>query len=268
MLKTIFILVIASQMFLIAQPNYTMRLANPIRINNNTLEFDILLSCANSDFELSSYQCSLSFDLDLIQNDTICLKYIENSSELANYPLHVVGHDTTDGINELIFVSGIGSDLITSEEIRVGKFNICSSINFSIDDLNLRWNFSGALNTILTDQSFLDITEPSNHINFDYTITDVGSSNRKPNKFHLSQNYPNPFNPRTKIEFAMPEKGRVKLTIYNTIGERVLNIVDEIFSEGVHLLEIDASNLASGAYFYKLDVSDRYTSIKKMLLVK
>jgi hypothetical protein len=87
-----------------------------------------------------------------------------------------------------------------------------------------------------------------------------------PKTYSLAQNYPNPFNPTTTIEFAMPVAGKYDLTIYNVIGQ----VVDEFSGNGIagtNTVEWDASNRASGVYFYRLDAGN-FTQTRKMMLVK
>ena len=88
-----------------------------------------------------------------------------------------------------------------------------------------------------------------------------------PNKPYLSANYPNPFNPTTKINYSIPEKSFVKLTIYNILGEEVSTIVNEEKQAGEYTVNFNGSNLSSGAYFYKLSAGN-FTDTKKMLLIK
>jgi hypothetical protein len=64
--------------------------------------------------------------------------------------------------------------------------------------------------------------------------------------------YPNPFNPLTTIRFSLPHASHVKLTVYNTLGERVSTLVDEEKAAGVHNVRFDASSLASGVYLYRV----------------
>jgi len=94
-----------------------------------------------------------------------------------------------------------------------------------------------------------------------------------PKKFELSQNYPNPFNPSTVISYSLPSESKVKLQIFNTLSEVITTLVDKTSYAGVHKLEWDASNLASGVYFYRISVesisdSKKFNSVKKMLLIK
>ena len=85
--------------------------------------------------------------------------------------------------------------------------------------------------------------------------------------FALEQNYPNPFNPSTTIEFTLDKKSDVKLTIFNMLGQEVTTLVNEVRDAGAHREIWDASNVASGVYFYKLSAGD-LTRTKKMVLLK
>ncbi|MBK7142241.1 MAG: VWA domain-containing protein [bacterium] len=87
-----------------------------------------------------------------------------------------------------------------------------------------------------------------------------------PSEYSLSQNYPNPFNPVTSIEFALPKAGEWTLTIYNVLGQEVTNW-NKRTEAGYHKVEWDATQHASGVYFYRL-VAGNFTSTKKMVLLK
>jgi hypothetical protein len=106
-------------------------------------------------------------------------------------------------------------------------------------------------------------------------ITDVGDGIDEqllPRNFTLSQNYPNPFNPSTRIDYYIPKRNRVTISIYNLIGQKVAIIVDEVKPVGRHSIIWDgrdnrSKRVASGIYFYRLQVGDRAES-KKMILLK
>ena len=83
----------------------------------------------------------------------------------------------------------------------------------------------------------------------------------------LSQNYPNPFNPVTMIKFSIAKESEVKLSVYEISGRLVKNIVNTRLNAGSYEYIFDGSNLASGIYFYIL-VTENYTKVKKMLLLK
>lgn len=268
MIKKIFMILVVFQIALYSQTDYLMTLANPIQNSTKTLEFDITIKGSDTVFLLSSYQCSLTFNLNLLESDSISLEYLHDSSELGNPPINIIGYDTTDGMNKLVFVSGIGSDSISNEEIIVGKFKILSTVDFTVDDLNLKWNFNGIANTILTGSDFNDITVPSNHLNFDNSITAIKDLEEIPTQFELNQNYPNPFNPTTKIEFTIPQKGKVKLIVYNMLGEEVAELINKEVAAGNHSVQFNGRNLASGAYIYILNFANQYSEAKKMILMK
>jgi uncharacterized delta-60 repeat protein len=86
-------------------------------------------------------------------------------------------------------------------------------------------------------------------------------------RYILEQNYPNPFNPSTTIRFSMPERGNVNLTVYNVLGQRVAELLNDEIDAGVHELLFDASSLPSGMYIYRWQTG-RYTESKKMLYLK
>lgn len=92
-------------------------------------------------------------------------------------------------------------------------------------------------------------------------------STNVPEGFELSQNYPNPFNPVTNINFSVPKSGVVKLTVYDASGRETATLFNGRLSAGTYNYDYDASQLASGIYFYKLESGD-FTQTKKMVLVK
>ncbi|RJP80065.1 MAG: T9SS C-terminal target domain-containing protein [Candidatus Zixiibacteriota bacterium] len=88
-----------------------------------------------------------------------------------------------------------------------------------------------------------------------------------PEVYDLQQNYPNPFNPATTISFSLPEISRVSLKVYDLQGRLVANLVDGNKEAGVHSVTFDASHLASGLYFARIEAGS-YTEVLKMMLVK
>ena len=97
--------------------------------------------------------------------------------------------------------------------------------------------------------------------------TDIQGEDNIPNDFTLDQNYPNPFNPSTRISFSLPEDSRVRITIYNLLGEQVAELVDFEFASGSHTISFDASEIISGTYFYRMEAGD-FISTKKMILMR
>jgi len=93
-----------------------------------------------------------------------------------------------------------------------------------------------------------------------------------PEVFDLSQNYPNPFNPVTHIQFSLANKVKVKLEVFNVLGQRVKTLVDSDMAPGKHEVTWDGRNdagarVGSGIYFYRLKAGD-YVNSRKMILIK
>ncbi|MCK4311381.1 MAG: T9SS type A sorting domain-containing protein, partial [Candidatus Cloacimonetes bacterium] len=110
----------------------------------------------------------------------------------------------------------------------------------------------------------IDFVEPPDSIE-DPTIT--------PAVAQLSQNYPNPFNPSTTIAYSVNEAGNVSIELYNIKGQKVCTLVDEYKNAGQHSIQWNGKDnnnqsVASGIYFYKMRAGGRYTSTKKMILLK
>jgi hypothetical protein len=89
--------------------------------------------------------------------------------------------------------------------------------------------------------------------------------------YELSQNYPNPFNPSTTIRYSISENSFINLSVYNSLGEKIEELVNEVKEPGVYTVEFKAESvtgkLSSGTYIYRLQAND-FTQIKKMILVK
>jgi hypothetical protein len=85
--------------------------------------------------------------------------------------------------------------------------------------------------------------------------------------FELYQNFPNPFNSTTSIRYYIPGKSKVKLSVFNTKGQLIENLVNTYQSTGIHMLQWNAEDRPSGVYFYKLN-ADNYTAVKKCILLK
>ncbi len=101
-----------------------------------------------------------------------------------------------------------------------------------------------------------------------FTITGIKNQNSGlPTTYSLSQNYPNPFNPSTTINFALPKSGNVSLIVYDILGREVAHLVNGDMQAGYHTVEFNASNLASGVYFYRLKAGN-FVNVKKLMLLK
>jgi len=102
---------------------------------------------------------------------------------------------------------------------------------------------------------------------FEGTISDIAESVTPPQKFTLYQNYPNPFNPTTKIKFFLDKAGEIRLKIYDITGKEVALLRDNYLQAGIHIVEFNAAELASGTYIYEL-TAGRQSLRKRMTLLK
>ena len=88
-----------------------------------------------------------------------------------------------------------------------------------------------------------------------------------PQNYKLYQNYPNPFNPVSMIKFEIPGYSNLKITVYNELGKEIAVLVDERLKGGIYEVQWDASDFASGVYFYRL-ITEKFSDTKKMVLIK
>lgn len=102
---------------------------------------------------------------------------------------------------------------------------------------------------------------------------DVMTVNRVPELYVLNQNYPNPFNPTTNISFSLPVESSVRIIIYNSLGQTVKELVNEVRKAGYYETTFNASGLSSGMYFCTMitksvDGSSSFKGVKKIILMK
>ncbi|MBU1421963.1 MAG: T9SS type A sorting domain-containing protein, partial [Bacteroidetes bacterium] len=88
-----------------------------------------------------------------------------------------------------------------------------------------------------------------------------------PAAFRLEQNYPNPFNPVTTIEYHIPVSAHVLLKVFDLLGREVATLVNEGKAVGVHTIHYDASGLAGGVYFYRIQAGN-YVEARKLVLLR
>jgi hypothetical protein len=114
----------------------------------------------------------------------------------------------------------------------------------------------------LADRSQFNDMSPQ----LDDVVTAVTSHSSVPEKFHVFQNFPNPFNSETTIPFEIYEANHVVLEIYNMLGRKVM-ILEDLYPPGTHRISVDARDLASGSYVYRV-VAGENQKAGSMLLIK
>jgi hypothetical protein len=156
-------------------------------------------------------------------------------------------------------------NVISKFEIRNSNFELISFVE------------GRGTTTELTEYNYIDkITTPGiyvyrlKQIDFDGTVSysnELEVDLTGPKDFALYQNYPNPFNPTTTIKFALPVDSRVKINVFNSLGQLVETLIDKEMESGYHEVNFNASKLASGVYLYQLQAGE-YISVKKMLMLR
>lgn len=97
--------------------------------------------------------------------------------------------------------------------------------------------------------------------------TTAEDTDSRPDRVELYQNYPNPFNPATNIRFYLPEQQSVVVGIYNVVGQRVSQLLDETLPPGEHTVVWDGTEMPSGIYIIHLEIGNRVLT-RKMTLIK
>lgn len=166
---------------------------------------------------------------------------------------------------------------VTKSEVNNSGFNVERRINE--DDWNTIGFVEGSGNsTSPVEYSFIDndifvggskfqyrLKQMDNNGTFEYS--DMVEVEVLPTQYELSQNYPNPFNPRTTIRFSLPKETRLKINIFNMLGELVETLAEGTYEAGYHKVTFNASALPSGAYIYRIESSD-FVQVGKMILIK
>lgn len=141
---------------------------------------------------------------------------------------------------------------------------------------NIIFSYPDSLNLVqptLDDTFHLEILEPFSAQDVYWFSTEpfiVGIPGEKiplADNFQLAQNYPNPFNPETHIRFSVPKIAKVKLEVFNILGQRVSTLINKKMNAGTHEITFHPENLSSGIYFYRLTTTG-FQSVKKMLLLR
>jgi hypothetical protein len=152
------------------------------------------------------------------------------------------------------------------------------TLNLKAEDVLVALNFkptenfkAGSQFSVSLDGSASELAQVDGTVLHNAVIKVASLEAAVPTSFSLRQNYPNPFNPSTTIEYDLPANGSVKLAIYNILGQEVASLVNQVQNAGSYKAVWNASNVASGVYFYRLTVdagSQKFTQIHRMMLLK
>ena len=103
-----------------------------------------------------------------------------------------------------------------------------------------------------------------------YIISESSLEKDKVSNFSLKQNYPNPFNSSTKISYTLPEESKVKVEIYNLLGQKLAILVDKNENTGNHNIVWNANNFPTGTYLCKIKAEgvNLFEKVQKLILLK
>ena len=98
-------------------------------------------------------------------------------------------------------------------------------------------------------------------------IADTKIAVNIPKEFTLCQNYPNPFNPTTTLQYGVPIDSKVKIEVYNMLGQLIAVPIEEVRKAGYYKVSFGTQSLPSGVYFYRMTAGS-FVQTKKMQLIK
>lgn len=134
--------------------------------------------------------------------------------------------------------------------------------------LNTRVYYYISANSVSGKTMTKPMTAPTGHYKFMVTnATIISGEPGNVYSYSLSQNYPNPFNPSTTINFTLSKAGKTSIKVYDVLGRERAVLLDAVKEAGIHFVNFDASSLAGGIYFYKIQSGD-YSETRKMMLIK
>lgn len=181
-------------------------------------------------------------------------------NDTASYYIAVLNYGT--GTLGTLVTSGTSEFIVEEFPTQVPAYDYrFIKVKFKPTAANQTYN--GNL-TIVNADSVLNISLTG------YSNSKVGISNVSgeiPMAFELFQNYPNPFNPETKIRFALPTTQQTTLKIYNSIGEEIATLTNQILPAGLYEYNFNADGLSSGTYFYRIEAGE-FTDSKRFVLLK
>ncbi len=180
-------------------------------------------------------------------------------------------HSIDGGVNWSDPINCTDSPALDEYELNMSKSSANSDVRGNYGKIWYAYCLADTANGDPAKDAYIELT------NFDY-IGEASNFNEPAaidndgntivTNYGLQQNYPNPFNPATTIEFTPQKSGKAKLIVYNAAGQQVATLFNgQVQKNTPYRLTFDGSNMASGIYFYKLQMNNK-TEIKKMVLIK
>ncbi len=240
-----------------AQPTFT--LPELVSFPGETLDVPITIENVPVDSDIFAMQFEISYDPGIIRANSLSFDQLvfRSSSEWE------VEFNISEGLISFAF-AGTGS--IESDGVIANIRYIVSESAVNLDSSPL--NFSN----LFVNEGSPSVTSRDGKVEiFIVAVENEAESEALPLTMRLHQNYPNPFNPSTTIRYAIYKSGNVVLTIHDILGHEIDRLVDLRQPAGNYAVNWFGEEFTSGVYFYRFLLTndgDRFTSTKKMLLVK
>lgn len=234
-----------------------------IRVNSNYMTFNVAKEQADHFSLLNWYK-----KLIAIRNRTAALRLgdYEGIECSAHSVMTFFRHYQDESILVLVNTDSEPKSNITlslfGSSINPGTYSLASLLDSS-DSLTIHLDASYEIQNVS-----IDGYETLIYSFFDSTTTDVGLDTRPTEDYYLLQNFPNPFNPTSKISYYIPRPGLVTLKIYNILGEEIMTLVDEFQRADSYSIEFHAEDMTSGVYLYRLQIQNRFSTTKKMVVLR
>ena len=182
---------------------------------------------------------------------------------------------------EDLFDQQVWRDLLTFYDIKIDENAFDRAIemtqfNTIRDNLEEIAKFPSAWRYLAAENGAYDVVHPENNESQKFRRGKVGGYldylcqediDYILDNFSLGQNYPNPFNNSTNISFVIAEDCHVTLKVFDLLGKEILTAIDQDLQQGRHRIIINADNLRSGVYVYKL-TAGTYREMRKFILLK
>ncbi len=171
-----------------------------------------------------------------------------------------------DASNPFVVEFPVGADYPTSNRVMITEYPSSSSYHsFAYESTTspVTWTYYGVSGK--TGYIFLFLVRA--YVSFNTATGIKQTVELMPADYSLSQNYPNPFNPTTRIQFELPKASKVKIVVYNQIGQQVAQLANAEYPAGTHEVNFDGTSLSSGIYYYRIEAGS-YVQTRKMVLLK
>ena len=216
------------------------------RFANANVRDEFRMYTANAQLKLEKSTDAMDTDIDLYAWHT--------------YRIAVYGDSTVVFIDEnpTAAITGVASEGTSDNYIKIGdggSATVGGYVDWCI--LELSGAYAPGEGVAIPEELFVD--------NWEVAVDDQIAV--LPKQFKLAQNYPNPFNPTTTINYELPKSSKVTIKLFDMLGKEVMTVVNKEQPAGYYSLNVEATRLASGIYFYRMIAGD-FVQTKKMMLLK